>query len=229
MTLPARTTPEAADPEWGEERAVRLLRGMHRVVSHDLPNQLVALQSLLQLLHADEWDHLGPEGRAHLAQLVGAAERAGAQVRFLKEMARLQRCQPNVEEVALSSLSRELQGDLAEFSDGAPHYAWDWQVKTIHADSRLLVQALRELLHVLLDSISASFRIEGASRWAGDDIELSFRVVAEEEAPRGRGSVTIDERPEVVLARERLAAWGARLRLPARVGESASFAVLIPR
>src|SRR5438046_377554 len=35
-------------------RADRLLRKMHPVLSHDLPNQLVALEGLLQLLEQEE-------------------------------------------------------------------------------------------------------------------------------------------------------------------------------
>lgn len=228
MKSSARITAESATSERGDDRAARLLRGMHRVVSHDLPNQLVALQSLLQLLHADEWDHLGPEGRAHLAQLVGAAERTGAQVRFLKEMARLHRCQPHVEEVALAPLGRELQGELAECA-GAPSFAWDWQVTAVRADARQLGLALRELLHVLLEGAPAACRIEGTSRTVGDDVEVIVRIAADGVAPFGRGGRPAEQRPDVVLARERLAAWGARLRLPARAGEPTSFAVLIPR
>src|SRR6266542_6419629 len=46
-------------------RASRLLEALHPVCSHDLPNQIVALQSLLQLFSWDEADHLTPQGREY--------------------------------------------------------------------------------------------------------------------------------------------------------------------
>ena len=44
-------------------QAERLLKEMHAVCSHDLPNQMVALQGLLQLLSQEESANLGNEGR----------------------------------------------------------------------------------------------------------------------------------------------------------------------
>ena len=47
----------------------RLLRGMQKVCSHDLPNQIVVLQSLLQMLQLEEADRLSPDGRDYVRRL----------------------------------------------------------------------------------------------------------------------------------------------------------------
>src|SRR5262245_42244724 len=70
-----------------ERRAERLLAAMHKVFSHDLPNQLVVIQSLLGLL-GDEASRLSDEGRDMLRRIGAAAGRAGDMVYFLKDMAR---------------------------------------------------------------------------------------------------------------------------------------------
>lgn len=222
---------DAAPESEGDDRAARLLRGMHKVFSHDLPNQLVALQSLLQLLHADEWDRLGPDGREHLRRLVSAAEKAGAQVRFLKEMARLHRYQSGAEPVALAPLLRELQAELNQlFPGGTLAYAWDLQVASVWADPRFLGQALRELLGGLLQSAPAArWRVEGGARAGESGAELTFRVVPEGAASSPRRAEPAEQRLEFVLAREWLAAWGARLLLPAEGRGPGSFAILLPR
>src|SRR6266446_5901695 len=83
----------------GGSRAERLLAAMHKVFSHDLPNQLVVVQSLLSLLQLEDEANLSQDGKEHLARLRGAAGRAGLLVDFLKEMARLSRLRENREDV----------------------------------------------------------------------------------------------------------------------------------
>src|SRR5262249_17490878 len=89
-----------------------ILRGMHKALAHDLPNQIVVWQGLLQLRDQDESARLGPDGREFLRRLHGAAGRTAALARFLKEMARVPALTCNTETIALDRLARELQGEL---------------------------------------------------------------------------------------------------------------------
>src|SRR5271163_4567236 len=87
----------------------RLLRGMHKVCSHDLPNQLVALQSLLQMLQLDEAERLSTDGQEYLRRLQNVAQRTNAIARFLKEMEKLHSYISKPEEITLTLLAREIQ------------------------------------------------------------------------------------------------------------------------
>src|ERR1700722_1352605 len=140
MSTPHLGRPASMTQDAGPStRSDRLLRGMHRVFSHDLPNQMVALQSLLQLLSADEAGHLTKEGQEYVRRLHSATLRACEQVRFLKEMGRINACAARAETIALATLARELQGELQQKH---PHTAftfdWHWDAPSVIGDVRTL-------------------------------------------------------------------------------------------
>src|SRR5262249_37260293 len=54
----------------------RLLACFRKAFNHDLPNQLVAIQGLLQVLRLDEADRLSPQGQACLERVIAAPDRA---------------------------------------------------------------------------------------------------------------------------------------------------------
>ena len=98
--------------EHDTDRADRLLRKMHPVFSHDLPNQVVALQSLLQMLEMEEADRLGAEGRECVGRLKRVAGRVQGLARFLKDLGRLNSYQRRTESVVLAALVREVKVGL---------------------------------------------------------------------------------------------------------------------
>src|SRR5437667_10877292 len=113
-------------------RSDRLLRGMHKVISHDLPNQIVAVRGLLQLLSLEEADRLTEVGREYVRRLHSAAGRAAELLRFLKEMERLHSFTVQQEMVPLSALARELQGELQRRHPGVEFdFAWQWEVPAV--------------------------------------------------------------------------------------------------
>jgi len=215
-------SPEAPEPP--EARAERLLRGMQKVINHDLPNQMVVVQSLLQLLQMEELDRLSPDGREYVERLTSVARKAAGMVRFLKEMGRLQRYEPQLEDVTLAALARELRAELNQLCpDRVLEYQWDWQVPSVRADYRPLSQALIALLQGYAEGADASCVIQGTSRDMPPWVELEFRVLPA--ALRdGRAG---EQRLEVLLAREWLAAWGAELTLDPDV--AGRFSVRVPR
>ena len=214
----------ASESEPGEARAARLLRGMHKVFSHDLPNQMVVLQSLLQMLQMEELDRLSADGQEYVERLNSAARRAGGLVRFLKEMGRLYNYEPQFEEIALAALARELRAELNQlYPAQALEYEWHWEEPTVRADHRPFYQALLGLLQGRVEMAGAACRIGAGSRATPGGIELDFRVVPAAQA----GRAAMELRPEVLLAREWLAAGGAELTLGPE--ETGRFTVLVPR
>src|SRR5687768_4742282 len=91
------------------DRARHVLGRMHKAFSHDLPNQMVALQSLLHLLEVGEAGRLSPDGQECVARLHNVARKAAAMVRFLKEMGRLASYQGVIDEVVLDALGRRVK------------------------------------------------------------------------------------------------------------------------
>lgn len=220
MPFPVDTT-DARDP--GETRAARLLRGMHKVFSHDLPNQMVVLQSLLQLLQMEESERLSADGREYVERLGSAARKTAGMVRFLKEMGRLHSYQPQFEEVPLVALARELRAELNQLYPGRTlEYTWDWKLPGVRLDYRPFLQAVLELLQLRVEAAGgAACQVLGMARDQPPWVVLDFRV---QPVP---ARANLDQRLEIVLAREWLASGGAELILNPE--EAGRFSILVPR
>jgi light-regulated signal transduction histidine kinase (bacteriophytochrome) len=214
-------------------RSDRLLRGMHKVFSHDLPNQMVALQSLLQLLSADEAEHLGNEGQEYVRRLQSATLRACEQVRFLKEMGRINAVSAKAETITLRMVARELQGELQQKHASTEFaFEWQWHAPTVVGDPRTFALALSELFSVFVRPNSERCQVSAESRERGDRTELTFRleecnVVKENRIP-GWTEQTVEQRMEIVLAREWLALSGARLEVLLPGDGTIHFVISIP-
>src|SRR5262245_42536292 len=90
----------------------RLLDAMRPVCSHDLPNQAVALQSLLQLFTWDEVDQLSPQGREYFERLQSIANKTFALSQYLKELARLAHYEPRDERLTFASVVDDLRAEI---------------------------------------------------------------------------------------------------------------------
>src|SRR5476651_939412 len=95
--------------EQDTNHADRLLRTMHPVLSHDLPNQLVTLQGLLQMLKLKEPPALDASGLETVDRLQRVARKTGEMARFLKELDRLGSYQCRLEKIQLANLIREVK------------------------------------------------------------------------------------------------------------------------
>ncbi|GEM_PF-6375671 len=189
-------------------RAQRLLEAMHPVCSHDLPNQAVALQSLLQLFAWDEADKLSPQGREYFERLQSIAAKTSAFVQFLKEMARLQRHTPLGEKLALAQVVDEVRADAARMY---PEHAWTWKIgavaETLAGDRRLLQQGIVQLLRFAICSgIGPAPTVELKSARQPDHLSLSIAVRCAPEAMRAPSEAgLIEARLALTLAQEYLA------------------------
>ena len=193
-------------------RSHRLLRGMHKVFSHDLPNQMVALQSLLQLLNNEEAERLGPEGHEYVRRLLNATQRAREQVRFLKEMGHVNSCTVKAETISLSLLGRELQGELQQKHPGRQFaFEWQWDVPAVVGDVRTFLLALSELCAGFLQTPWLRCLVAAHSAQKDDATEITFRLETPRPAIPRWTSHNLDAQMEIILAREWLALSDAEL------------------
>jgi light-regulated signal transduction histidine kinase (bacteriophytochrome) len=213
-------------------QADRLLRQMHQVCSHDLPNQLVVLQSLLKLLSLEESAHLSDEGQEFVRRLQNATRHASGLVRFLKEMGGLKTRAAKFEPIALAQLARELQGGLQHlYPERQFAFSWDWQVPMVVGDTRLYVQAILELFAGLSHANGRQCRLTASARQHADMVELAFHI---EERLSADGAAApakpraLEERPEIILAREWLALCGAGVEVLSARSAEARFALTVP-
>ena len=216
------------------DRADRLLRKMHPVFSHDLPNQLVAIQGLLQLLEEEETLPPSSEGREYVGRLQRVAEKAASMVHFLKELGRLGGYQQRLEEVSLMSLMREIKVDLQQ---QIPDARFDCQfigdVRPIRVDAKLLRLAVVEVMRCLAERGPArpcALRLTGRQTGLGQ--ELAGEVTWGElptAAPLRADSEPIHKRLEVVLAQELLTVWGAQLVEVREASQRSEFIMFVPQ
>ena len=76
-TINRRLDSSSNKPAGSHTVSDHLLRAMHKVFSHDLPNQMVVLQSLLHLLDQEESARLSDKGREYVRRLLNATKRGG--------------------------------------------------------------------------------------------------------------------------------------------------------
>jgi hypothetical protein len=128
-------------------RLRRLLAASRRGLNHDLTNQLVALQGLLQLLEQDEADHLGPAGKDYIRRLVSVGRATQALARTLRDLARLGGELPVDEIVALPELVEEAVAAL----NPTPACIYSWDAPRTYAPRPLLQQAVTQALSLLAE------------------------------------------------------------------------------
>jgi hypothetical protein len=222
--------------EHDSNRSDRLLRTMRPVLSHDLPNQLVALQGLLQMLELDEAASLGAPAQETVFRLQRVARRTCEMARFLREVERLGSYQCRLEEVQLARLMREVQGELQQrCPDVALACAFAGDVNTVFADARLLTHALVEVLRCLVDNKTGTMALQLTARHLGQDTELRGELrwpstpAASAIRPVQSDCPRLNKRLEIVLAQELLAACGGRLTQVQENADCSPFALLLPR
>jgi signal transduction histidine kinase len=191
--------------------AAQILCGMHKTLAHDLPNQIVVMRSLLQLLEQDEADRLSSDGRHYVERLKQAARHAADIARFLKEMGRSGSSTGQPQTIPLKVLALELASELERRLPGRQLEGhWNWQAPAIVSDPALLPRALAELCACFLTADGTSCKLTGKSSPMGNGVELTLHL--EETALPVLPVEKTEERMEMILARAWLTDCGARLR-----------------
>jgi len=197
--------------------AERLVAAMHATCSHDLPNQILALQSLINLMDMDEVIPAGAAGHEYLTRLKAVAEKTAGMSDFLKAIVRLARYVPQPRAIAMPELFRELIAEAKSAFD-VP-LAWD--VRGLSGN----VWADRDLVHSSLLDLMRTLTAVGAREVAVAS-SSSFRrivVLIGVNGPGLRTSASIlEQRNDFLLARERLHVAGVNLKLGATGVDRAS-------
>jgi len=168
------------DPSIQTEQAARLLGHLRRVLGHDLGNQLVAVQGLLQVLQLEEGAHLGADGQDYLRRAIAAGQRVQAMVQALKELAQVGWQPAPRETIRLDELAREI---VAEVKTLRPACTLRWRLGAeairVSVHRRELHEGLRQMVCCLIPTeASASLRVEIHSRRSAAGVELSVETVA---------------------------------------------------
>lgn len=215
----------------------RLLQNMHKVLSHDLPNQMVALQSLLQLLRTEEAARLTNEGREYVRRLHSATQRASEMVRFLKEMERIRSTTAMPAPMSLENLGRELQGELQQkHPQIAIAYEWQWTSPSVIADPPSFVRALVEICSGFLKGRLGQYRLSASADRAPTATRLTFfleegatvPIDAATPTPMRWTSHSIEQSTEMILAREWLALSRALVEVVLPGGGGVCFHITVP-
>ena len=211
--------PNAAAGAYPPGRAERLLQALVPVFSHDLPNQLVVVQSLLGLLELEEGDNLSPAVRDFLTRVKGAAKRAANTVQFAKNMAQLARRQEGQVDIPLRSLFEDIQAQLnVLFPRKSITYIISGEVTTVHAGRRLLYGAVVDALRCGLEwcpGVKAILTLDQVRQ--GNGLRVEFEVTP----PAGSPVATaVQEKPtpanrlDLVLAQEMATLAGCTFEVP---------------
>jgi hypothetical protein len=178
------------------------------------------------MLSADEAGRFTKDGQEYIRRLHSATLRACEQVRFLKEMGRVNSCTVKVETVALATLARELQGELQQRH---PHtefsFQWHGETPSITGDVRTLRLALSELFGALMGPDAKRCQVSAFAQSLADKIELTFQLAERQAAWTEQA---LEQRMELVLAREWLALSAARLEVTLPADGTARFLISIP-
>ncbi len=208
----------AAEPAQSE-RAERLLACVRKACSHDLSNQMVALQGMLHLLQQEEQDRLSGQGREYLQRATAAARRAVDMVQTLKELTRWAASAEKTDQVDLADVVGSAQIEINElFPDRDIAYDLELAAPIVSAGRRSLLRILVELGRLAVSVARAGeIRLVIRSCARPGEVELRLALVPSAAAPRpGSGSFAgLEARFEFLVARELLATWNGSLSLGA--------------
>jgi light-regulated signal transduction histidine kinase (bacteriophytochrome) len=197
--------------------AERLLAALYTACSHDLPNQVLSLQSLIHLISMEESPRLDAEGRQYLERLNSVAERIAGISDFQKAIVRLARTTPSPRAINLGEMFRELQA-LARKVIKAP-LAWELELTSppVWADHSLVFPSIGDLIKAMVVPAGpTAVSVRAASTAAGPWVRLELTVRGVRVNP-----TVFERRDDVVLAKERLHAAGVGLVVaPASVDEA---------
>jgi signal transduction histidine kinase len=249
LVLDFSSPPQPAGGPAAPAAAAALLACFQEALGHQLPNRLVAIQGLAQLLEADAGARLGEEDRENLGRLAALAQRTDRLVRGLADIGRLCREARSGDRVNPQEVARAAAAEVSLLYTG-PAIGYDFPVALpavpVSAASlrQVLFQLLRNAVHSGVPARPAQVRVGGrvvgeagdgaVEVWVADDgrglpdapAERLFEPfgrtepAAADEAPLGLG---------LFLVRVVVACWGGALVVDSQPGQGTRVAVRIPR
>jgi light-regulated signal transduction histidine kinase (bacteriophytochrome) len=193
------------------QRAEKLLACFQSALNHDLPNQLIGLQGLLQFLEIDEKGQLGKESGELLRRLDASARRALDTIFMMRDLQRLTSKQVANERVRLAEVAPEVLHDIGPLF---PEISVESRLKLEQAEvvvgrqplQRALVQLGRLALSLARGNhgtveIGCRARANGAEVW----------ITLEETTPAPGMLKGAERRYEFLVARALAESWGGAL------------------
>lgn len=225
----ANLTPSGRGPEHIERR----WRSIQKVINHDLPNQLIAIQGLLQLLELDESARLSPDGREIVRRLQGTSARVIEMAHLLKMLAKAGDTFEKPGAIVLAELVEEAAVEAKQRFPGLivePSLTPDSD--QVLAGPRTLLHALVVLLKLAAQAaagdkprvlVGAIASAGGCDLWIGlgkqDDSQESATIWS---------ARALDDRLEVLLARELVQACNGELRVADEPARGRLFTIRLP-
>jgi signal transduction histidine kinase len=232
--MDSSSSPPAADGDLGKRltRAERVLATFQQTLNHDLPNQTVAIQGLLQVLELEEGSRLSAEGLDYVRRLSALTRRIQEMLAAMKAIVRAGSEPGIAEEVSLAELAREVAAEIKQlFPDRTVTYHLRLQVPSLRVCRVPLQCTLVELCRtVLLENEGAESHLRLDARAAEGGVELSVGTWQEGPrlavAPTGERAAVVN-RLGLALAREFADAWGGTLRVTEDPERGKLFTVLL--
>jgi signal transduction histidine kinase len=227
-----------SDPDQRLERAERLLAFFRRTLNHDLPNHLVAIQGLLQIVTLEEADRLSPAGREYVQRLVAAAARTHALVRGLAAIGRVGGSLCRAEPIPFAEVAREAIAEVNQlFPARAIEYHLEAALPTLTLPraplQQVLVQLLRNAVQAASDRVGPRITVGARATptleefWVADNGRgLSAEQQQQlQEFFTGQDKLALGGGLGLVLVRQIVEWWGGSLRVQSTPGQGSVFTV----
>jgi signal transduction histidine kinase len=229
-------------PPWSEQalpgpgqdktKAERILKILAKVFQHDLPNQLVVFQGLVQLLELEEKERLTSQALEYLQRMKAVSQRTLNLGRYIKELSYLAGKEEIVERVHLASLVQEFKAQAKHtFTDCQLEWKSSLEITQLTVGRQNLIKGLVELMRLTFSLAGGkSFHINFQARAeVGFDL-LQLDIIPGEvlKDPLPTEAKTWEGRLEFLLARELLASGGGTLQLGTEKGPGVEFFLKIP-
>jgi signal transduction histidine kinase len=240
----AGSVPAAAQPSLASasdlQRAERLLGWFQQALGHELPNHLVAIQGLLNLLELEEGDHLSRNGREYLRRVSANTQKAQRLLRALTDIGRVRHLLALPEPIALAELAQELTTEMKPlYPDRDIEYHFCAGVPQVTAPRQALRQVLLQLLRRALQTPSGPhLRIELGSRAMNTGAEIWVSDNARGLTPQqqqqlfdpfaGSDLIGSTEKLDWILVREMVESWGGTLRVESEVDRGSCVTLSVP-
>jgi two-component system, OmpR family, sensor kinase len=222
------------------ERKEWLLACYQQALGHELPNRLLGIQGLAQLVLGDEAGRLSPGGRELLQRLADLAGRTQRLVRAAAEIGRLDRDPGPPEPVPLTEVVAEAVAEVKLLFNRPPvEYSIQQFMPTVVVPRRALYAVLRQLLQNATRAVRANpaARVEVSARPTPAGLELrvadngcglsadrqlhAFEAFLGDDASAGPGL-------GLFLVRQLVAGWHGSVHVSSEPGKGAAFTIRLP-
>jgi signal transduction histidine kinase len=239
------------------ERLERLLACFQKALGHEIPNQLVAIGGLLQLLELEEGERLGLDGRDYLGRLHAGVQKLQLLAVALADLARVARPLDRPagqaagdEKRAPGSVGQMVEEVVVEVKQLFPGRVIEYHISpTAHTLTVSRPDLRTVLLPLLRHAVQRSgegrpVRLEIDARRSGTEVELCLaddgpEIPADRQATlfdpfpgAGPGDVAQGGNPPhnlgLFLAQQVVAGWGGCLGLASAPGQGCTFTIRIP-